>query len=86
MSVVVVGAGIIGASVAYHLAKRGVPVTLLEQGPGPAHGVTADSFAWIGGSGGDWPGGARDLREASWLTTTGWRPSWPTSQFAGRDR
>lgn len=48
---------------AYHLAKQGVPVTLLEQGPGPAHGVPADSFAWVGGSGGDWPGGARDLRE-----------------------
>ncbi|ONK12932.1 FAD-dependent oxidoreductase [Streptomyces sp. MP131-18] len=62
-AVVVVGAGIVGASVAYHLARRGVPVTLLEQGPGPGTGVTADSFAWVGGSGGDWPGGAQDLRE-----------------------
>jgi glycine/D-amino acid oxidase-like deaminating enzyme len=62
-AVVVVGAGIVGSSVAYHLARRGVPVTLLEQGPVPATGVTADSFAWIGGAGGDWPGGARDLRE-----------------------
>ncbi|WP_367038490.1 FAD-dependent oxidoreductase [Streptomyces sp. Je 1-332] len=62
-AVVVVGAGIIGSSVAYHLARRGVPVTLLEQGPAPATGVTGDSFAWIGGSGGHWPGGARDLRE-----------------------
>lgn len=61
--VVVVGAGIVGSSVAYHLARRGVPVTLLEQGPAPATGVTGDSFAWIGGSGGDWPGGAQDLRE-----------------------
>ncbi|UED87635.1 NAD(P)/FAD-dependent oxidoreductase [Streptomyces profundus] len=63
MSAVVVGAGIVGASVAYHLADRGVPVTLLERGPGPGTGVTANSFAWIGGSGGDWPGGAQDLRE-----------------------
>ncbi|MDT0445285.1 NAD(P)/FAD-dependent oxidoreductase [Streptomyces johnsoniae] len=62
-AVVVVGAGIVGASVAYHLARRGVPVTLLEQGPGPGTGVTADSFAWVGGTGGDWPGGAQDLRE-----------------------
>lgn len=62
-AVVVVGAGIVGSSVAYHLARRGVPVTLLEQGPAPAAGVTGDSFAWIGGAGGDWPGGARDLRE-----------------------
>ncbi|MEV6543378.1 FAD-dependent oxidoreductase [Streptomyces sp. NPDC051665] len=63
MSAVVVGAGIVGASVAYHLARRGVPVTLLEQGPAPAGGVTGNSFAWIGGSGGHWPGGARDLRD-----------------------
>lgn len=63
MSAVVVGAGIVGASVAYHLARRGVPVTLLEQGPEPATGVTGDSFGWIGDSKVDWPGGARDLRE-----------------------
>ncbi|QEU96891.1 NAD(P)/FAD-dependent oxidoreductase [Streptomyces kanamyceticus] len=61
--VVVVGAGIVGSSVAYHLARRGVPVTLLEQGTTAAAGVTGDSFAWIGGSVGDWPGGAHDLRE-----------------------
>ncbi|MEU1147393.1 NAD(P)/FAD-dependent oxidoreductase [Streptomyces sp. NPDC005863] len=63
MSALVVGAGIVGSSVAYHLARRGVPVTLLEQGPAPAAGVTGDSFAWIGDSKADWPGGARDLRE-----------------------
>ncbi|MEU8485030.1 FAD-dependent oxidoreductase [Streptomyces sp. NPDC048641] len=62
-AVVVVGAGIVGSSVAYHLARRGVPVTLLEQGPAPATGVTKDSFAWIRGAGGHWPGGAQDLRE-----------------------
>ncbi|MET7543580.1 FAD-dependent oxidoreductase [Streptomyces sp. NPDC005507] len=62
-AVVVVGAGIVGSSVAYQLARRGVPVTLLEQGPAPATGVTGDSFAWVRGSGGHWPGGAQDLRE-----------------------
>ncbi|MEV0621868.1 FAD-dependent oxidoreductase [Nonomuraea sp. NPDC050404] len=61
-AVVVVGAGIVGSSVAYHLARRGVSVTLLDQGPSPATGVTGGSFAWIGGCGGDWPGGAQDLR------------------------
>ncbi|MFF4050396.1 NAD(P)/FAD-dependent oxidoreductase [Streptomyces chartreusis] len=61
-AVVVVGAGIVGSSVAYHLARQGVPVTLLDQGPSPATGATGDSFAWIGGYGGDWPGGAQDLR------------------------
>ncbi|GAB2762344.1 NAD(P)/FAD-dependent oxidoreductase [Streptomyces bullii] len=63
MPVVVVGAGVVGASVAYHLARRGVEVTLLDREPSPAAGVTGGSFAWIGGLGGDWPGGARDLRE-----------------------
>ena len=58
----VVGAGIVGASVAYHLARRGVPVTLLDQAAAPAAGVTGDSFAWIGEAGGEWPGGAEDLR------------------------
>jgi glycine/D-amino acid oxidase-like deaminating enzyme len=62
--VAVVGAGIVGASVAYHLARRGVPVTLLDQAPSPGAGVTGSSFAWIGGTGGDWPGGAEDLRAA----------------------
>lgn len=60
--IVVVGAGIVGASVAYHLACRGLPVTLIDRAPSPAAGVTGASFAWIGGSGGDWPGGAEDLR------------------------
>ncbi|WP_031481127.1 NAD(P)/FAD-dependent oxidoreductase [Streptomyces bicolor] len=62
MSVVVVGAGIVGASVAYHLARRGAPVTLIDRAPAPATGATGGSFAWIGGRGGHWPGGAEDLR------------------------
>jgi glycine/D-amino acid oxidase-like deaminating enzyme len=63
--VVVVGAGIVGASVTYHLARLGVPVTVIDRWPAPAAGVTATSFAWIGDSGGGgdgWPGGAEDLR------------------------
>ncbi len=44
--VVVVGAGIIGASISYHLAKRGVEVVILDQ-VGPAAGATGKSFAWI---------------------------------------
>ncbi|MET9833332.1 FAD-binding oxidoreductase [Streptomyces sp. NPDC006385] len=62
MTVVVVGAGIVGASVAYHLARRGARVTLVDREAAPAAGVTGGSFAWIGGCGGDWPGGAEDLR------------------------
>ncbi|MBB5791971.1 FAD-dependent oxidoreductase [Jiangella mangrovi] len=48
--VVVVGAGIVGASVAYHAARAGAAVTLVDAGR-PGAGVTADSFAWIGSSG-----------------------------------
>ncbi|WP_116951133.1 NAD(P)/FAD-dependent oxidoreductase [Jiangella endophytica] len=47
---VVVGAGIVGASVAYHAARAGTAVTLVDAGR-PGGGVTADSFAWIGASG-----------------------------------
>ncbi|MGW0537760.1 NAD(P)/FAD-dependent oxidoreductase [Streptomyces sp. NPDC003032] len=35
----------------------------IEQGPASATGVTKDSFAWVRGAGGHWPGGAQDLRE-----------------------
>ena len=47
---VVVGAGIVGASVAYHAARAGAVVTLVDAGR-PGAGVTANSFAWIGASG-----------------------------------
>ena len=47
---VVVGAGIVGASVAYHAARAGAVVTLLDAGR-PGAGVTVDSFAWIAASG-----------------------------------
>ncbi len=42
----VVGGGIIGASIAYHLVKRGADVTLFEKEK-PAAGATGNSFAWI---------------------------------------
>lgn len=52
LPVVVVGAGIVGASVAYHLAREGVFVALIDRSR-PAGGVTGDSFAWVGtGDGG----------------------------------
>lgn len=47
--VVVVGAGIIGSSIAYHVAKRGARVTLLER-ERPAAGTTRNSFAWLNAS------------------------------------
>jgi sarcosine oxidase subunit beta len=47
--VVVVGAGIIGASVAWHLADRGRRVTVLEALAGPAEGSTGRSFSCVRG-------------------------------------
>lgn len=44
--VIVIGAGIVGASLAYHLAGKGAKVTLVEA-HGVASGVTSTSFAWI---------------------------------------
>ena len=50
--IVVVGAGIVGASVAWHLAKAGAQVTVVDAGE--AGGVaTAASFAWINASWGN---------------------------------
>lgn len=56
--VVVVGAGIVGAAVAYESARAGASVTLLDKAL-PASGATGDSFAWIGGPSG------RDVPDAS---------------------
>lgn len=44
--VVIIGAGIVGASLAYHMAIKGADVTVIEA-EGIASGVTGASFAWI---------------------------------------
>lgn len=49
MRAVVVGAGIIGASVAFHLAERGVQVTVVDAGP-VAGLASGRSFGWINAS------------------------------------
>ncbi|MEX0762905.1 MAG: FAD-dependent oxidoreductase [Dehalococcoidia bacterium] len=46
--VVVVGGGIVGASIAFHLSLRNAQVTLLEAGQ-PGQAASAVSFAWING-------------------------------------
>ncbi|WP_282692521.1 FAD-dependent oxidoreductase [Streptomyces sp. CC208A] len=45
--VVVVGAGITGAAVAHHLARRGASVVVLEQAPGPSAGATGRSGGMV---------------------------------------
>ena len=44
--IVVVGAGITGASIAYHLAKRGAKVAIVDA-ERPGAGATEKSFGWI---------------------------------------
>jgi len=44
--IVVVGAGIVGASIAYHLAVRGARVRVVEAAA-PAAGASGKSFGWI---------------------------------------
>ncbi|MGI0464966.1 FAD-dependent oxidoreductase [Serratia marcescens] len=44
--IVIVGAGIVGASIAYHLARQGQRVIVVEQAH-PAAGATGSSFGWI---------------------------------------
>ena len=49
MQVIVIGAGVIGASIAFHLGRRGHTVTILE-GQGIAAGASGRSFGWINAS------------------------------------
>lgn len=49
MKVLIVGAGIVGASIAWHLAQGGAEVTVLEAAR-PAAGASGRSFGWINAS------------------------------------
>ncbi len=44
--VVVIGAGIVGASIAWRIARRGLRVTLVDKAE-PGSGASSHSFAWI---------------------------------------
>ena len=45
--VAVIGAGIIGSSIAATLAQKGCKVTIIEAAPRPAEGATAKTWAWL---------------------------------------
>lgn len=63
--VIVVGAGIIGASCAFHLARRGLRVDVLEAQAAPAMGSTGRSFASV---------------RSQWADETNARLSWESIQ------
>lgn len=46
LKVAVVGAGIVGASIAYHLSQRSAAVTVIDKSR-PGSGASSHSFAWI---------------------------------------
>jgi glycine/D-amino acid oxidase-like deaminating enzyme len=67
--VVIAGAGIMGASIGYHLAKRGAEVTILEKRR-PGNGATEKSFAWINATFSKQP---RPYYELNFQGIAGWR-------------
>lgn len=58
--VVVIGAGIVGASIAFHLSQRPVRLTVLDRAE-PGSGASGHSFAWINASAGKEPTAYHDL-------------------------
>ena len=84
MKAIVVGAGVLGASITYQLAKRCVDVTLLDMGI-PGEAASAASFAWLNSNAKDlrpyhqlsvisiaeWALVARELGDSAWLHRNG---------------
>jgi glycine/D-amino acid oxidase-like deaminating enzyme len=82
--IVVIGAGIIGASIAWHLTKSGARVTVIsESGPGGV--ATPNTFAWINASWGN-PEPYFRLRTramAEWKRLAGALPGLPLTWCGG---
>ena len=64
LRIVVLGAGIVGASLAFHLSQRPVQLTVLDQAE-PGSGASDHSFAWINASAGKEPAAYHDLNRRS---------------------
>lgn len=69
LRVVVAGAGIIGASIAYHLAKSGAQVTVIDK-QGPATHASRGTFAWINAT---WAKQPRSYHKFSQDSVAYWR-------------
>ena len=67
--IVVAGAGIVGASIAYHLAKSGAEVTVIDQ-QAPASHASRGTFAWINAT---WAKQPKHYHELSQASVTQWR-------------
>ncbi len=80
LRVVVAGAGIIGASVAWHLAKAGAEVTVIDR-EGPATHASRGSFAWINATWSKQPRAYHALNQAG---VAGWRRLQPELTFPVR--
>lgn len=84
MKAIVVGAGVLGTSITYQLAKRGVDVTLLDKGI-PGEAASAASFAWLNSNAkeirahhhlnvisiAEWALVAREVGNSAWLHRDG---------------
>ncbi|MGB3457260.1 MAG: FAD-binding oxidoreductase [Litorimonas sp.] len=68
-SVVVAGAGIVGASIAYHLSRQGAAVTVIDAAA-PASQTTLGNFAWINAS---WAKQPRHYHALNQDGVAGWR-------------
>jgi glycine/D-amino acid oxidase-like deaminating enzyme len=66
--IVIAGAGVLGASLAYHLAKRGAHVTIVDA-QHPAAGATGKSFGWLNATFSKRP---RSYFDFSMLGIAGW--------------
>ncbi len=69
LRVVVAGAGIVGASIAYQLAKAGADVTVVDKS-GPASHASRGTFAWINAT---WAKQPRDYHRLNQEGLASWR-------------